>query len=353
MSDTNTVTRADIVAGFGVTAASSALALSNISGKSPETETETTEEARLRVKNELRPFLAQENFRKEFISVERAKELLLLVDEALLNRKQRKFSRTLMMKYAREMLAGTFQTTHQPLCISKSGFLIDGQHRLRAIVETGIGMALWIGLGFPDKSFEATDAATIRPKSVATQMAADQTATLEFVRRKLVGVIERNELSRSQLIAFKPLLEDELIELSQNCARHSPRMTSAPIRAAVLIRAIEASQKGISPSKDWFYDNFNGLLAKSTADIKSLAVRQLFHILDSTNIKDDEGVVMTAGQGKIDKTFDYAWQAFDYANKDKPRWRISHGLDRSRAEASVILAKHATFKGLNPKLIIV
>jgi len=52
---------------------------------------------------------------------------------------------------------GTFKTTHQGVAIGTEGQLIDGQHRLSAIVETGIPALLMISEGVDPKSFGYLD----------------------------------------------------------------------------------------------------------------------------------------------------------------------------------------------------
>jgi hypothetical protein len=54
------------------------------------------------------------------------------------NSANRKLRVTHVDMFVRELQAGTFRTTHQGVAISKSGKLLDGQHRLSAIVKAGI-----------------------------------------------------------------------------------------------------------------------------------------------------------------------------------------------------------------------
>jgi hypothetical protein len=50
-----------------------------------------------------------------------------------------------------------FETTHQGIAISDTGKLLDGQHRLMAIVKSGIPAVMSVSLGLTDKSFQAMD----------------------------------------------------------------------------------------------------------------------------------------------------------------------------------------------------
>ena len=46
--------------------------------------------------------------------------------------------------YARDMLNGQWQLTHQGILIGKDGVVIDGQHRLMAIIESGVTIKMQI-----------------------------------------------------------------------------------------------------------------------------------------------------------------------------------------------------------------
>jgi len=68
-----------------------------------------------------------------YISPEHAK--LLLTN----NKVNRKVSRSTVTAYASDMLSGSWRLTHQGLMLGKDDCVIDGQHRLLAVVQTGVG----------------------------------------------------------------------------------------------------------------------------------------------------------------------------------------------------------------------
>lgn len=76
-------------------------------------------------------------FVKEFITKEKADEYLL---GNHLNRPIKKR----IDKIKNDLLHGEFELTHQPIAVSSDGELIDGQHRLVAISETGIPAWIWV-----------------------------------------------------------------------------------------------------------------------------------------------------------------------------------------------------------------
>jgi hypothetical protein len=57
---------------------------------------------------------------------------------------------------------GEMQLTHQGIAISESGQLLDGQHRLTAIVNTGISVPMLVASGLPEASFAVLDTGSAR-----------------------------------------------------------------------------------------------------------------------------------------------------------------------------------------------
>ena len=58
------------------------------------------------------------------------------------NKSNRPLRASTVNMYARQMTAGQWQLTHQGICLDATGNLVDGQHRLNAVVKSGV--AVWI-----------------------------------------------------------------------------------------------------------------------------------------------------------------------------------------------------------------
>lgn len=77
--------------------------------------------------------------------------------------------------YARDMKSGTFLTTHQGVAFNDRDDLIDGQHRLLAIVKSGVSVPMMVTFGLPSAipgrkmtTMDAVDRG--RTRSVADQL---------------------------------------------------------------------------------------------------------------------------------------------------------------------------------------
>lgn len=77
--------------------------------------------------------------REERISPERAQWYL---DRMAPN--QRRLKLTVVRRYAAEMTAGTWAETRDPIKLNENGELVDGQHRMHAIIRAGVTLTLLV-----------------------------------------------------------------------------------------------------------------------------------------------------------------------------------------------------------------
>lgn len=93
----------------------------------------------------------------EKITRERAMEYLML------NRNNRNINKDIVSFYASQMSKGEWKLTHQGIAISEDGTrLIDGQHRLMAIVKADVPVAIMVSYGVADDIFSVVDTGKVR-----------------------------------------------------------------------------------------------------------------------------------------------------------------------------------------------
>jgi hypothetical protein len=73
------------------------------------------------------------------------------------NHSNRPLNRRYVEEVCRALENGTFQTTHQGIAFDTQGRLRDGQHRLTAIVETGIAVKMLVTTGMTEEQLLAID----------------------------------------------------------------------------------------------------------------------------------------------------------------------------------------------------
>jgi hypothetical protein len=92
-----------------------------------------------------------EDMRKVFITPELAHKLLEL------NHHNRALRRPDVDAWKQKLREGEFRCTHQGVAIDSKGSLQDGQHRLTAIEEEGIGTFMWVAVGTEPENFDVID----------------------------------------------------------------------------------------------------------------------------------------------------------------------------------------------------
>ncbi len=85
----------------------------------------------------------------------------------------RKIKGWLLEEYKRDFVSGRWIPSDEGIGINLSGCLFNGQHRLTAIVETGISYPLWITFNVLDEAKFVTDSGAKRTTSEKLQMVVD------------------------------------------------------------------------------------------------------------------------------------------------------------------------------------
>lgn len=80
--------------------------------------------------------------------------------------------------YAEEMKAGRWHESAQPIHFDENQKLMNGQHRLRAVVESGTTIKEWVAYGFPRELFSILDTGYRRSPGQAISMAGYQNGNM-------------------------------------------------------------------------------------------------------------------------------------------------------------------------------
>lgn len=73
------------------------------------------------------------------------------------NTANRSLKKSLVLFFEEQIKRGEWQLTHQGIAISKTGRLLDGQHRLQAIVNTGLPVEMLVTTELSDATFAVLD----------------------------------------------------------------------------------------------------------------------------------------------------------------------------------------------------
>lgn len=124
------------------------------------------------------------------------------------NDKNRLTQTPTIKKYARDMAAGRWQLSGETVKFGPAGELLDGQHRLLAIIESGATVPLFVARGIPTDAQRVMDSGRARTAADALTLRGDSHASLQAAAARLaLGVLRgavdvKAEVSHSEIEAF-------------------------------------------------------------------------------------------------------------------------------------------------------
>lgn len=105
------------------------------------------------------------------------------------NENNRKIRALTVAKYARDMAAGDWRITGESVKFDEAGNLLDGQHRLAAIVKAGVTVRLIVMRGIPAEAQRVMDTGRGRTASDALRMKGNaHTSMLAAAAKLAIGV---------------------------------------------------------------------------------------------------------------------------------------------------------------------
>jgi hypothetical protein len=163
---------------------------------------------------------------------------------------------------AAAMLRGEWIATHQGIAFSKNGNLIDGQHRLSAIVKTGISIEMLVVTGVDDAAFGVIDCGIKRSTSDLTGLSR---RTAEAARLA-ANFVHGGTVSAAQVleIANKGLAEVHE-ELTVHCPSNRAYYTSTPFRLAAVSLVMDGH------SRDYVFKAYDNIAQQRFTEIPLIA----------------------------------------------------------------------------------
>ena len=129
---------------------------------------------------------------EEKITPKRAQELLSTASD----QRQRHLSVPRVKKFALAMKAGSWRLTHQPIAVDAHGVLIDGQHRMAAVVQSGVTCSFLVAYESEASTFDVIDTGQART-------AADSLAIAGYTNVNVLAASVRLLLTYPSIVGTK------------------------------------------------------------------------------------------------------------------------------------------------------
>lgn len=175
------------------------------------------------------------------VTPQTAKEWLLL------NRVNRKWSRGQVNKIAASIKRGKWRETHQPVAFNADGDLVDGQHRLTAISESGVPVYVWVATYKTKESALDLPIDEVKPRCHADLLRVSTNVTA--LCRESMNVVLNSRFIQpclDDMVEIVKWLGPWIERLTDTCgAKAGAGRTSAPIRLGVIARAMQGDEKAV------------------------------------------------------------------------------------------------------------
>jgi hypothetical protein len=190
------------------------------------------------------------NTKIETITVNEAKRLL---DN---NIKNRRITRANVSFIKRALVNGEYKLNGETIVVAEDGTLLDGQHRLTAVVETGIPMTTFVVRGIDKNNFKTINTGKSRNaadifsiegvKNAATIASATRLIMEKFKTNRLVDGNGRIKLSNDEIYNFYTLHKDDIdetVEYFTSLYNSEVKILSASFSSAMCFLLSEHSRR--------------------------------------------------------------------------------------------------------------
>ena len=137
-----------------------------------------------------------------FMTPEKAKELLDI------NVRNRSINQRLVNRIAGDISKGNWQVNGETIKVSSTNKLLDGQHRLSAIIKSGMPCHLWVVEGLDDNCHATIDSGLSRGAHHILQIENIQNASLLASTIALIKKIEKQNISNSKRASNIDILDN-------------------------------------------------------------------------------------------------------------------------------------------------
>ena len=156
------------------------------------------------------------------------------------NTRNRKIRQSVVDRYAEDMAAGRWRETHQGIAINCDGTLLDGQHRLAAIVQSGISQRMAVTRGVPSASQIVMDDHAKRSASDSISLDRgyrvnnDSVAIARGLDRYAGSKADNRAISTQDVAAIIDAIGQPLDFVAPFLVSKQRGITSSPVWAAVV-----------------------------------------------------------------------------------------------------------------------
>lgn len=105
--------------------------------------------------------------------------------------RQRNLSKARVARYVQDMRNGHWQLTHQPIALTAEGLILDGQHRLAAVVQADLPQPFLVARGADPSTFDVIDTGRARNAPDALRISGMHNVNVKAAIGRLVLIYDQ------------------------------------------------------------------------------------------------------------------------------------------------------------------
>lgn len=221
----------------------------------------------------------------------------------------RKPKPVVVKKYAKLMANGDWRFSPETISISKTGRLLNGQHRMMAVVQSGVTCRFLFATGFDDEVFSVLDRGATRTKADALSIDKKLAEAASLLVRLDVagtpGMVTDAEVYRAAMDIAD--VHDDLITF---CNTSIKVFSSAPFRLAAVARVMRGDER------EYVFGMYRNLVLARTENLPPIGHAAIRAVMTGR---------LFGGGGHIQPTnATVAWDLFDKHSAQKSKISISY-----------------------------
>ncbi|MEY2341424.1 hypothetical protein AB4090_04855 [Acidithiobacillus sp. IBUN Pt1247-S3] len=214
----------------------------------------------------------------------------------------RKIRNTSVKNLSRSMRNGEWIYTHQGIAVDKNGILIDGQHRLKAVLKSGVSVPMLLFENVDPRAFNVIDQGERRSPYDVLRTSPSAAAIVRIAVRMCES---DSKPSFARMLPYYEALREDIESLLLNAPSASKYFTTAPIRLCAIV-----AMDMYPESADVIADIYSKLSRHEVFDLKRVAAGWFTQF--------SNGTVDTSSASGLGDSIARAMYVFNPNNFNKP-----------------------------------
>lgn len=230
----------------------------------------------------------------------------------------------------RAMTDGYFKATHQPICFDENGVLIDGQHRLMAVVDSGATVQMFVARGSDPALNPFHDIGRKRGAvDVFRELKKDEAAVSGALLLLMVGGKDMGHPDRLAMYRAFSSEIDSIVSFKSSARK----IKNATFMAAAVYALVRGEPAG------FVVDTYHNMVMKNFSQLHKSCDQYLRSIGEGESYgQSRRSLTVMGGDARIEK-FVRALNIFLYAKKDLTRTPVdADSVKRVIAEVRMAMA---------------